>query len=323
VLRALKLGDLLTAVPALRALARAFPLHRRTLAAPSALGPLALHTGAVDEVVDTRPLGSLDPSLRGAEVAVNLHGRGPQSTARLAATGPSRLIAFDMPLGPRWRDDEHEVIRWCRLLEESGIPADPTDLRVAPPPRSVAGVARGATIVHPGAADRARCWPQERWAAVARSLRDAGRPVVVTGSAAELGLARAVASDAGLSPHAVLAGRTDHLELLATVAAAACVISADTGVAHVATATGTPSVVLFGPMPPSTWGPPDLPRHIALWAGLEGDPHATTVDPGLLRLSVDDVLAAVDRLGGPDVCGAATTVGEHGARPPQWFPTEG
>jgi ADP-heptose:LPS heptosyltransferase len=52
VLRALGLGDLLTAVPALRALAAAFPEHRRVLATPAALAPLAALTGAVDEVVD-------------------------------------------------------------------------------------------------------------------------------------------------------------------------------------------------------------------------------------------------------------------------------
>ncbi len=123
VLRALKLGDLLVAVPALRALARAHPDHRRVLAAPGWLRPLALHTGAIDEVADTAELAPLDPALRGADVAVNLHGRGPQSTALLADTRPRRLVSYGVDGGPVWCADEHEVARWCRLLGESGLEA--------------------------------------------------------------------------------------------------------------------------------------------------------------------------------------------------------
>jgi uncharacterized protein YjbJ (UPF0337 family) len=65
-------------------------------------------------------------------------------------------------------------------------------------------------------------------------------------------------------------------------------------VAHLATAFGTPSVVLFGPTPPHEWGPPpDRPQHRALWAGERGDPHATRPDAGLLRIQVDDVIEAL------------------------------
>jgi ADP-heptose:LPS heptosyltransferase len=290
ILRALGLGDLLTAVPALRALARAFPGHHRILAAPSALEPLVELTGAVDEVVDTAPLEPLAAELHGAEVAVNLHGRGPQSHAILRAAQPRRLIAFG---AVEWRPHEHEVARWCRLLVESGIPADPSDLRIAPPGIPAQEVVADATLIHPGAASGARRWPADRWARVARAELAAGRRVAITGGPGERHLAYAIATAAGLPEEVVLAGRTDLAGLAAAVGAAARVACGDTGVAHLATALGTPSVVLFGPIPPHEWGPPADPRHTALWAGHRGDPHATEPDPGLLAIEPAAVIEAL------------------------------
>ncbi|GAT64458.1 glycosyl transferase [Planomonospora sphaerica] len=314
VLRALGLGDLLTAVPALRALRRAFPGHRITLAAPAALAGLVPLIGAVDELCDVPgpdPVPERVP-VEAPDVAVNLHGRGPQSTAALLRTGPGRLLAHAHPEipgveGPRWREEVHEVCRWCDLLGWYGLPADPADLLLADPasppgPSGPAGPApagerTGPVLVHPGAAYPARRWPPERFARVAAGLRAAGHDVAVTGGAAELGLARRVAALAGLSADRVLAGRTGLPELAALVARARLVVCGDTGVAHLASAFATPSVVLFGPVPPALWGPPPGGPHTALWAGSRGDPHGERPDPGLLRIEVPRVLdAALDRL---------------------------
>jgi ADP-heptose:LPS heptosyltransferase len=293
VLRALGLGDLLTALPALRALARFFPEHRGVLAAPTALAPLALHTGAVDAVEDTRPLAPLSETLHDAELGVNLHGRGPESRRVLAAARPRRLIAFGLGAS-KWRPDEHEVARWCRLLEESGIPTDSGDLDLEPPASRPPTDAVGATLLHPGAASEARRWPVERFAAVARAEREEGRPVVVTGGSDEVERAEEVARLARADGIRVYAGRTSLLDLAALVAAAGRVVCGDTGVGHLATALRTPSVLLFGPTSPALWGPPEnRPWNRALWAGRTGDPHADRPDPGLLEIQVSDVLAAL------------------------------
>lgn len=295
VLRALGLGDALTGVAALRGVRRAWPDRRLWLAGPATTGSWLRDLGVVDEVLVTDGLAPLAWD-RPGHVAVNLHGRGPQSHAVLAATGPERLVAFATdahPDGPAWRPDEHEVARWCRLVTGAGGPCDAADLRLAMPPDTT--TAPGTVVLHPGAASGSRRWPPERWGAVARALVDAGHDVTLTGGPAERALCARVAADAD-RPVRVLAGALDVPALAAVVAGARLVVCGDTGVAHVATAVGAPSVLLFGPTPPRWWGPAvDVERHAVLWHGdpaHPGDPHGATVDPALAAVTVDEVLAA-------------------------------
>ncbi|MFC0105329.1 glycosyltransferase family 9 protein [Kibdelosporangium aridum] len=282
VLRALGMGDLLTAVPALRALRRAYPSATVTLAAPAWLSDVVDRIEAVDRLLPTEGLVPVNWPGPAPDLAVNLHGRGPQSTELLRALQPKRLVTHDT-----WIDDQHEVDRWCRLLERHGIPADPDDLRLGATDHS------GPIVIHPGASHGARLWPARRFAQLVRAL---GPDVVVTGSAAEAERGEAVAQGAPTRIGGDLSG------LLDLVANARMVICGDTGVAHVATAYGTPSVVLFGPVPPAWWGPRAGP-HKALWHGRHGDTFADQPDPGLMEISVAEVLAAVAELrtqgGGP------------------------
>jgi ADP-heptose:LPS heptosyltransferase len=307
VLRALGLGDLLTGVPALRAVRERWPDEPLALATPRWLWPLVRSIGVVDVALDVGGLDVPAPRLR-PRVAVNLHGRGPESHRWLLSTEPAALVAFrhlDVPAsgdGPAWDAGEHEVARWCRMLVGHGVPADPSRLRLAPPPPDPR--ADGAVVLHPGAKDAARRWPPERWAAVARALGDGGARVVVTGGSGERAIAERVASLAALPPRAVLAGRTDVWELARLVAGAALVLAGDTGVGHLATAYGRPSVLLFGPTPPAAWGPPADGPHVALWAGRTGDPHGDVLSAGLLEIAPDDVIAAIGRVAPAPLAGS-------------------
>ncbi|REF36916.1 glycosyltransferase family 9 protein [Thermasporomyces composti] len=300
VLRALGLGDLLTAVPAVRALRRAYPDDRLVLATPAALAAVVSLVGGVDDIAPTTHPASVPWREAPPDLAVNLHGMGPQSIRGLLALTPRRLLSHAHPDfpdvdGPAWVEDLHEIDRWCRLVEYAGVPADLADLALARP--AVPSPAPGAVVIHPGASHAARRWPSERYARVARELAKAGHLVVVTGSQAEYTLAERVVAAAGLPGDALLAGRTRLVDLAALVADAALVVCGDTGVGHLATAYGTPSVLLFGPVSPHTWGPPrDRPQHVALWAGRLGDTFADTPDPGLLRVSDADVLHEARRL---------------------------
>lgn len=246
-------------------------------------------------------------------VAVNLHGVGPCSTRSLRSLEACRLMAFRPPrrprheadpprrdrlsdtpvMGPLWWPKEHEVRRWCRLLAHWGVHSDPDDLSlVAPPLRD--GLPVGATVIHPGAAAPARRWPPDRFAQVASALAAAGLRVVLTGDSSELELCNRVADlvDGRRRP-TILAGATSWGDLSALITRARLVVCNDTGVAHLATAHRTPSVVLFGPTSPREWGPARSGPHVALWSGTTGDPHGHELDPGLARIEVNDVLDAI------------------------------
>ncbi|SDZ33678.1 ADP-heptose:LPS heptosyltransferase [Micromonospora pattaloongensis] len=301
VLRALGIGDLATAVPALRGLRRAFPDRTLALAAPQWLAPLVELVGGIDRLVPVAGLAPYRWPVPPPYWAVNLHGRGPQSHRLLRAAAPRLLRAFRCREaghldGPRWIGDEHETRRWCRLLSWYGVASDPGDLALRRPPPGP--LPSGVTVLHPGCKEPQRRWPPARFAALARRLVADGHRVVVSGSAADRPLAAGVAALAGLPPTAVLAGRTPIAELADLISRARLLISADTGVGHLATAYRTPSVLLFGPTSPARWGPPVVHRwHRVLWCENLGSMRCESgTHPALAAIGVDAVLAAAQQV---------------------------
>lgn len=303
VLRALGLGDALTGVAALRGVRRAWPDHQLVLAGPGSSGAWLRQLGVVDAVLPAAGLAPLGGDGPGGHVAVNLHGRGPQSHRLLRATRPSRLVGFAAgsihPDGPDWRAEEHEVDRWCRLVSAAGGWCDRQDLRLH---RSVeAPVGRADVALHPGAAAASRRWPFQRWTQVASWLSRSGHQVTLTGSAAERPLCEAIVSaavTAGAPPIRTTAGTLDVPSLAAVVAGARLGVSGDTGVAHLATALAAPSVVLFGPPPPRWWGPAIDPElHTVLWHCDQhpvGDPHGSRLDPSLADITAAETIGAIE-----------------------------
>jgi hypothetical protein len=148
-------------VPAYRALADAFPDHKRILAAPSSLRSIARMSGFFDDLLPVKPFARL-PEIRRPDTAVNLQGGVPESHQILQAARPRSLITFrqDESPGPCWRRAEHDVDRWCRLLERHGIRTNPFRLDL-PRPRAVS----------PGC-ERRPSYTRER-----RIRRDAGRRI--------------------------------------------------------------------------------------------------------------------------------------------------
>ena len=324
ILRALALGDFLTGLPALRALAKAFPEHHRILTCPSWLKPLVEYTNAADEIIDgaflenkkfhvptdlqdrikleQAQLNGLKVNQR-PDIAVNLRGQRTALHKVLLKLHPNKYIGYHNPEipetknSPIWQQDEYEVAKWTRLLQESGIPVETLNLHINPPRISIQDIAKNAVIIHPGAGNITRYWPVDRWAKIAEWEVEKGNKIILTGSSQERKIAIKVAELAGLSSKIVFAGQTNILQLLAICGHAKRILSPDTGIAHIAVALGIPSITIFGPMPPSRWGPPlHILNHRVLWAGNYGEPYASTPDKGLLKITVDDVISEIIKL---------------------------
>jgi ADP-heptose:LPS heptosyltransferase len=80
----------------------------------------------------------------------------------------------------------------------------------------------------------------------------------------------------------------------------------------VASAYGTPSVVLFGPVGPERWGPPPGPHRSLTHPELRrGDRFGDEPDPALTSVDVDEVLAAAALVLG----GAGPAAGQRATAP--------
>ncbi len=98
----------------------------------------------------------------------------------------------------------------------------------------------------PGSAQRDKCWPVERFAALADKIsNEFGLSVVATGTQSEKDIAEELKMIANV-PVANLAGRTNLGDLTALLKGAKLVLSNDTGPGHIAAALGAPLALIFG-----------------------------------------------------------------------------
>jgi HAD superfamily hydrolase (TIGR01662 family) len=194
---------------------------------------------------------------------------------RLAGVLRISAVSEDYPgslLDVRHRVDDRlpEAERALSLAAAAGFGLPPgDDGRLAVPAPRGRRMEPGYVVVHPGASVPARACPAERLREMVLALAAAGYRVVVTGGPQERELTRYVAGDEARD----LGGRTRLADLAGVLAAAACLVCANTGPAHLAAAVGTPVVSLFAPTVPfGRWAPYRVP-HVRL-----GDPLAPCRD---------------------------------------------
>ena len=175
------------------------------------------------------------------------------------------LLTHALPLpSPR----RHQVDEYRSLIEAAGLAAPVTVpvWRVGNDEAAVAAVSglleecgatrgRAAVGLHLGAAfGSSKQWPAASFGEAATRLRDRGLTPVLMGSRSDVEMAAAVSASAGWAIPSLVA--RDRPELLPRLLAGlACLVSSDTGVAHLAAAVGTPTVTLFGPTDPRLTAP--------------------------------------------------------------------
>lgn len=301
VFRALQLGDMLCAVPALRALHAEYPAARITLIGlPWARGFAArfrryLHDfiefpgfpGLPEQAPDAAALPGFLRACAAArfDLLVQMHGSGEITNPLAALMGARHTAGFyraggdcpDLERYVEWRDEEHEVLRYLRLMERLGVaprgralefPLHPADWEEW----SRLGLSAGSyAVVHAGAQLPSRRWPAERFAQVADALAGQGLRVVLTGISAEAAIAENVRRRMK-GPAQDLTGRTSLGGLAALVARARLVLANDTGISHIAAALGAPSVIVASGSDPRRWAPLERRLHRVLW-------HATECRP--------------------------------------------
>lgn len=304
VLRALHLGDLLCAVPALRSLRAGLPETEivlvglpwaREFASRFAAyldGFLALPgvPGLPEQPPEPERLAAFlrRARRRRFDLAVQLHGDGRVTNGLAARLGARLLAGFHPRGGPcpdpsrflPYPDAGPEIRRLLRLTAFLGLPdrgeelefplreEDVMDLRRLP---EAASLRPGEYVcVHPGGRDPARRWAPEEFAAVADGLGRRGLRVVLTGTAGEAALTGAVAGRMAAGPPVDLTGRTSLGALAALLSGARLLVCNDTGVSHLAAALRLPSVVVFTGSDPERWAPLDRSRHRALWRPAAG-----------------------------------------------------
>lgn len=186
----------------------------------------------------------------------------------------------------QWRPGRHEVLSRFELLRALGIEApDPRTVRPElaireddrvladqqlsrlwtphqwlqacvrgeMPGRRKISLAQPLVVVHPVAGTQAKRWPIAYWRRLIDGLRDSGFFVAVIGSADDRPLNDMIRRQPGVID---LTGQLPLTATLAILERAELFIGVDSGPAHLASATGTPSVILFsGTNQPAQWRP--------------------------------------------------------------------
>lgn len=287
------IGDAVMSVPALRELRRIFPdawitLHTRTWA-----DGLFCDADFLDEIVTYDPAkwrirDVLDNSQflkkDDYDLAIILPNSFESAMTSYLSRIPRRigynkdlrgLLLTDPVAVPEWKARRHEVFYYLNLVSEIekriigsdtvGQTVPDISLDVSPERRNAAAnvladLADGTSgpIIALGVGStnsRAKRWPANYYAQLANKLStELNAAIVLIGSADDGEVAAEVATKSGVNT-IDLSGKTTIAEAVALLAELDVLVANDMGLAHIAPAVGTQTVVIFGPTDPTTTRP--------------------------------------------------------------------
>lgn len=285
-------GDAVMTVPALRELRRVLPRARITLATRAWAKDIFEGADFIDDLLIIEASRGVRPFVRQVRdwrarhfgLAVLLPNSMESALVAFAARVPSRVGHATESRGeflthaletPAWRGARHEVFYYLNIIAgleraitgTSGIEArEPQfELEVAGARKAHAlallesrgaDTARPLVAVCPGSTNsRAKRWHADRFAALAdRLIEEAGATVLLVGAREESDVTKEVLAKMRQSA-VVLTGETTLAETTAILSVTDLLVTNDTGPAHLASALGRPTLVIFGPTNPLTTRP--------------------------------------------------------------------
>ncbi len=289
-------GDVVMSRPALRALKASDPGGHLAVLARPWVADLTRLAPEVDEVLVDKVRGRHEGGAGRARLADEVRASGfdravilPMSFSsafllaragvpeRIGYRGEGRSILLTKAIRPRLAPGTHQVWKHLRLAAAAGAAAAtaaeaapdvswaaPPELREAARERLLAaGLKAGAfAAAHVASFEHAaKRWGLDRFAAVFDELAERhSLPVVLLGSAGESEVNSRIRTLVKRARVFDLSGATALPEALGVLAEASLFLGNDSGLAHLASAAGTPSVVVFGPTDPEATRPWDGPR---------------------------------------------------------------
>ena len=274
------MGDLITLMPAVERIRRRYPEAEIIFLTTPAMVSLAAAFPFIDRVIPIRfsitGLLAAIHSLRDFDLVIEFdHYYRLPSLLTFWAGVPHR-VGFDIPgqgrnllltARVRYQDELHAVENFAQLAKAVG--AEITDLQLIPPNFATAAADHASmaqllashnmarlVVIHPGtsATAKSRRWPAAQFAKLADRLADAGYQIIFTGATEEQPIVEQILALSRYS-HLSLVGQTSLGQLLELFRQAKLVVSLDTGPMHLAAASGTPTLGLFGANTPNSWGP--------------------------------------------------------------------